>query len=132
MRLAERVLSRTTGSATILRELRHNSRRILEQFDENSSRIYAGYYGNRRWEADIQFNKQQKHLAARTEFELLHLLLVNRGKVLSRQELMDTVWAGVIVTDRTVNVNITRLRKKLGPYAQNIASRTGYGYVFEE
>ncbi len=68
----------------------------------------------------------------RTEFELLHLLLVNRGKVLSRQELMDTVWAGVIVTDRTVNVNITRLRKKLGPYAQNIASRTGYGYVFEE
>ena len=68
----------------------------------------------------------------RTEFELLHLLLLNRGKVLSRQELMDTVWAGVIVTDRTVNVNITRFRKKLGPYAQNIASRTGYGYVFEE
>ena len=68
----------------------------------------------------------------RTEFELLHLLLLNRGKVLSRQELMDTVWVGVIVTDRTVNVNITRLRKKLGPYAQNIASRTGYGYVFEE
>ena len=68
----------------------------------------------------------------RTEFELLHLLLLNRGKVLSRQELMDTVWAGVVVTDRTVNVNITRLRKKLGLYAQNIASRTGYGYVFEE
>lgn len=73
-----------------------------------------------------------KHLAARTEFELLHLLLANRGKVLSRQQLMDTVWAGVIVTDRTVNVNITRLRKKLGVYAQNIVSRTGFGYVFEE
>ena len=67
-----------------------------------------------------------------TEFELLHLLLANRGKVLSRQQLMDTVWAGVIVTDRTVNVNITRLRKKLGVYAQNIVSRTGFGYVFEE
>ncbi|MBO7139548.1 MAG: winged helix-turn-helix domain-containing protein [Prevotella sp.] len=40
--------------------------------------------------------------------------------------------ARVIVTDRTVNVNITRLRKKIGPYAQNIISRTGYGYVFEE
>lgn len=125
MRLAERVLSRTKDSATILRELRHNSMRILQEF-------YAGYYGNRRWEADIQFNKQQKHLAARTEFELLHLLLANRGKVLSRQQLMDTVWAGVIVTDRTVNVNITRLRKKLGVYAQNIVSRTGFGYVFEE
>ena len=68
----------------------------------------------------------------RTEFALLHLLLVNRGKVLSRQQLMETIWAGVIVTDRTVNVNITRLRKKLGSYAQNIVSRTGFGYVFEE
>ncbi|MCR5679289.1 MAG: Na/Pi symporter [Prevotella sp.] len=67
-----------------------------------------------------------------TEFALLHLLLLNRGKVLSRQMLMDTVWAGVVVTDHTVNVNITRLRKKLGPYAQNIVSRTGFGYVFEE
>ena len=67
-----------------------------------------------------------------TEFELLHLLLVNRGKVLSRQQLMDMVWAGIAVTNRTVDVNITRLRKKLGPYAQNIISRTGYGYVFEE
>ncbi len=67
-----------------------------------------------------------------TEYELLHQLLANRGKVLSRQHLMDSVWSDVIVTDRTVNVNITRLRKKLGPYAQNIVSRTGFGYVFEE
>ena len=67
-----------------------------------------------------------------TEFELLHQLLANRGKVLSRQHLMDSVWSDVIVTERTVNVNITRLRKKLGPYAQNIVSRTGFGYVFEE
>ena len=68
----------------------------------------------------------------RTEFELLQLLLANSGKVLSRQDLMDTVWAGVIVSERTVNVNITRLRKKLGSYAQNIVSRTGFGYLFEE
>ena len=67
-----------------------------------------------------------------TEFALLHLLLANRGKVLSRQQLMDTIWSGVVVTDRTINVNITRLRKKLGPYAQNIVNRTGFGYVFEE
>ena len=67
-----------------------------------------------------------------TEFSLLHLLMANRGKVLSRQQLMETIWAGVIVTDRTINVNITRLRKKLGPYAQNIVSRTGFGYVFDE
>lgn len=68
----------------------------------------------------------------RTEFDLLSLLLSNRGQVLSRQQLMDTIWAGVIVTDRTVNVNITRLRKKLGDYAHNIVSRQGFGYVFEQ
>ena len=66
-----------------------------------------------------------------TEFALLHQLLANRGKVLSRQQLMDTIWGGVVVTDHTINVNITRLRKKLGPYAQNIVSRTGFGYLFE-
>lgn len=68
----------------------------------------------------------------RTEFDLLSLLLSNRGLVLSRQQLMDTIWAGVIVTDRTVNVNIARLRKKLGKYAHNIVSRQGFGYVFEQ
>ena len=67
----------------------------------------------------------------RTEFDLLCLLLSNRGHVLSRQQLMDSIWEGVIVTERTVNVNITRLRKKLGPYASNIVSRQGFGYVFE-
>ena len=67
----------------------------------------------------------------RTEFDLLYLLLSNRDQVLSRQELMDSVWADVIVTDRTIDVHITRLRKKLGPYAQNIVSRQGFGYVFE-
>ena len=68
----------------------------------------------------------------RTEFELLLLLLKNRGHVLSRQQLMDSVWADVIVTERTVNVHITRLRKKIGIYASNIVSRQGYGYVFED
>ena len=67
----------------------------------------------------------------RTEFDLLCLLLSNRGHVLSRQQLMDRIWEGVIVTERTVNVNITRLRKKLGTYASNIVSRQGFGYVFE-
>ncbi|MCR4765143.1 MAG: Na/Pi symporter [Bacteroidaceae bacterium] len=67
-----------------------------------------------------------------TEFELLCLLLQNRGQVLSRQELMDHLWADVIVTDRTVNVNITRLRKKLGAYATHIVNRQGYGYLFED
>ena len=68
----------------------------------------------------------------RTEFDLLCLLLSNRGQVLSRQQLMDSIWDGVIVTDHTVIVHITRLRKKLGPYASHIVSRQGFGYVFEK
>ncbi len=67
----------------------------------------------------------------RTEFDLLYQLLAHRNHVLSRQQLVDTVWADFIVTERTVNVHVTRLRKKLGLYAQNIVSRQGLGYVFE-
>lgn len=67
----------------------------------------------------------------RTEFDLLSLLLKNCGKVLSRQQLMETLWPNVVVTDRTIDVHLTRLRKKLGPYALHIVSRQGFGYVFE-
>ncbi|MDY6249292.1 MAG: winged helix-turn-helix domain-containing protein [Prevotella sp.] len=67
----------------------------------------------------------------RTEFNLLHLLLANRGQIFSRQQLMETIWSDVVVSDRTVDVNIARLRKKLGPYTQNIANRQGFGYYFD-
>jgi len=67
----------------------------------------------------------------RTEFELLRLLLGNRNHVFSRQQLMETVWSDVVITDHTINVHIARLRKKLGSYGSNIVSRQGFGYVFE-
>ena len=68
----------------------------------------------------------------KTEFELLALLLSHRGEVFSRQEILDSVWPqDVIVTDRTVDVNVTRMRKKIGRYGQMIVSRQGFGYVFE-
>ena len=68
----------------------------------------------------------------RTEFGLLCELLSAHGQVRSRQQLIDTVWDGVIVTDRTVDVHITRLRRKLGPYSEYIANRPGFGYYFNE
>ena len=69
----------------------------------------------------------------KTEFELLSLLLTHRGKVLSRQQLLDGAWPqGVVVTDRTVDVNIARLRKKIGQYSAYIVARQGFGYCFEE
>lgn len=68
----------------------------------------------------------------RTEFDLLALLLNRQGQVFSRQELIDRVWPDdVIVSERTVDVNITRLRKKLGDYASRIVTRQGFGYCFE-
>ena len=67
----------------------------------------------------------------KTEYELLKLLLGNRGQVFSRQEVLDRVWPkDVVVTDRTVDVNITRMRKKIGRNSSCIITRHGFGYLF--
>lgn len=66
------------------------------------------------------------------EFEILNLLVAHRGQVFSREELLQRCWPdNTIVLDRTVDVNIARLRKKLGSYGSYIKSRSGYGYTFE-
>ncbi|MCD7937600.1 MAG: response regulator transcription factor [Tannerellaceae bacterium] len=66
------------------------------------------------------------------EFEILKLLLENRGSVFSREEILARIWKDeVYVLDRTIDVNITRLRKKIGPYGKNIVTRLGFGYCFE-
>lgn len=67
------------------------------------------------------------------EFEILALLLSSRGRIFSREEILQKVWSDeVIVLDRTIDVNITRLRRKIGPYGEHIVTRLGYGYGFEE
>jgi len=66
----------------------------------------------------------------KTEFELLAFLMANRGKIFSRDELVVRVWDDVIVLGRTIDVNITRLRSKLGPYGAYIITRLGFGYGF--
>jgi DNA-binding response OmpR family regulator len=68
----------------------------------------------------------------RKEYEILRLLLENPGKIFSREEILGKVWEkDVIVTNRTVDVNITRLRSKLGKYGASLKNKTGYGYYFE-
>lgn len=68
----------------------------------------------------------------KTEFELLHVLLSERGRVFSRQELISRVWPeDVMVLERTVDVNVTRMRKKIGPFAKCIVTRLGFGYFFD-
>jgi len=72
-------------------------------------------------------------MLTRTEFDLLQLLHSHPHEVFSRQQLIDRIWpSDVVVTDRTVDVNITRLRKKLGRFASCVVSRQGFGYCFEE
>lgn len=66
------------------------------------------------------------------EFEILNLLASNPGRIFSRDEIIAKVWEdNVIVVDRVVDVNITRLRKKLGNIGNKIITRSGYGYGLE-
>lgn len=69
----------------------------------------------------------------KTEFEILRILVSDIGHVFTRDEILGKVWPDdVVVLGRTVDVNITRLRKKLGKYGNNISTRHGYGYCFED
>lgn len=69
----------------------------------------------------------------RKEFEILLKLLSHRGRVFSRNELLKAIWPDeVVVIDRVVDVNITRIRQKIGPYAGHLVTKSGYGYGFIE
>ena len=67
----------------------------------------------------------------RKEFEILFRLLSDRNRVFSRAELLSEVWPGeTVVADRAVDVNVTRIRQKIGRYGRHIITRSGYGYGF--
>jgi len=69
----------------------------------------------------------------RKEFEILRLFLENKNRLFTREEILSRVWTDeAFVLNRTIDVNITRLRKKIGRYEKNIVTRLGYGYCFEE
>ncbi len=72
-------------------------------------------------------------ICTKLEFELLSFFLQHPGRVYSREDLLKYCWPqDVLVLDRTVDVNITRLRKKIGRYGKQIKTRVGYGYYFEK
>lgn len=108
-----RVDSKKTDAAPILKL----SYEKLEMDVNNKKVVLEG--------SEIPFTKK--------EFEILKLFLENKNRVFSRDEMLSRVWSDeVVVLDRTIDVNITRLRKKIGPYGKNIVTRLGYGYCFEE
>ena len=70
---------------------------------------------------------------AKKEFELLTYLIRHRGQICSRDQILSRVWTDeVIVLDRTIDVNITRLRSKIGTYGAYIVTRSGFGYGFRD
>ena len=90
---------------------------------------------------DLKLDQKKKEISisgqiinlTRKEFEILTLLLKNRGQYISRDEILKRIWKDdVIVTERNVDVNIARLRKKIGDYGKNIKGKSGYGYCFRD
>lgn len=86
---------------------------------------------------DLEFKRclidEREVKMSRKEFELLAYLIVHRGKICSREEILSKIWKDeVFVLDRTVDVNITRVRSKIGVYGGCIVTRCGYGYGFKE
>ena len=86
---------------------------------------------------NIDFNAKELTIAGRvvsltkTEFEIFALMAKNPTRVFSREDIIERLWKDApYVTERTVDVHITRLRKKLGDHASLITSRPGYGYRF--
>lgn len=90
--------------------------------------------------SDMVINSETKQLSihdrniklTKKEFEILYMLAVEPQKIFSRAHILDLVWKNeAYVLDRTVDVHIARLRKKLGEYSGCIVNRSGYGYCFE-
>ena len=86
---------------------------------------------------DLEFKRcsvdGQEVKLTRKEFELLAYLIRHKGKICSREQILSSVWSDeVIVLDRTIDVNITRLRSKIGNYGSYIVTRSGFGYGFRD
>lgn len=130
---ADDYISKPFSIREVMVRIRAVLRRTAPQPEENERNILK-YQG---LELDLDkktVSIEGKHVAfTKTEFELLHTLLDEKGRVFSRQELINRIWpSDVLVLDRTVDVNITRLRKKIGPFSKCIVTRLGFGYLFEE
>ena len=130
---ADDYISKPFSIREVMVRVRAVLRRTMERRGNSSEPSLINYQG-------LQLNLDKKSVTVdgecvpftKTEFELLRLLLEERGKVFSRQELIDRVWPkDVMVLDRTVDVNITRMRKKIGKFSKCIVTRLGFGYYFD-
>ena len=119
-----------------IRELQARVKVVLKRYkmvpvDETTNLLAIG---------EIILDKEIKRLLigdkkielTRKEYEMILLLAKSPGKIFSREEILRRIWeSDVIVTDRTIDVNITRLRKKMEEYGNYIRNKPGFGYYFD-
>ncbi len=122
------------------------AREVVARVKSLLRRSYIAHHMDASAENSIEYatlkmdlNRKQCKIAdvdipmTKKEFEILALLLQNRNVIFSRQDILNKVWDDeVVVVDRTIDVFITRLRKKIGDYGKHIVTRLGYGYGFYE
>lgn len=123
-------LSLREVKARIKAVLRRSMKNEIQEKSASDSYSFQGLCINR--EAKSASIDGQPLQLTKLEYEMLSLLLSNMGKAFSREEMLEHCWPkDAIVLDRTVDVNINRLRKKVGPYGKYIKTRVGFGYTFE-
>ena len=125
-RIAE-VLARVT--AVLRRTAEEGTRNQEPRPISNDCIVFEGIVVNK---ADMSLKVDGEAVVmTRKEIELLCYLLTHRGQILSREHLLQNVWdSNGFVLERTVDVHITHLRKKLGQYGKRIVTKSGYGYMF--
>ena len=126
-RIAE-VLARVAAVLRRTEAIRRVGDEAIRQESENCI-VFEGIVVNK---ADMSLKVDGEAVVmTRKEIELLCYLLTHRGQILSREHLLKNVWdSNGFVLERTVDVHITHLRKKLGQYGKRIVTKSGYGYMF--
>ena len=126
-RIAE-VLARVAAVLRLTEASRREGDEAIRQEGENCI-VFEGIVVNK---ADMSLKVDGEAVVmTRKEIELLCYLLTHRGQILSREHLLKNVWdSNGFVMERTVDVHITHLRKKLGQYGKRIVTKSGYGYMF--
>ena len=127
-RIAE-VLARVAAVLRRTEASRREGDQAIRQENDDNCIVFEGIVVNK---ADMSLKVDSETVVmTRKEIELLCYLLTHRGQILSREHLLKNVWdSNGFVLERTVDVHITHLRKKLGQYGKRIVTKSGYGYMF--
>ena len=127
-RIAE-VLARVAAVLRRTEAMRLSGDKVIRQENDDNCIVFEGIVVNK---ADMSLKVDGEAVVmTRKEIELLCYLLTHRGQILSREHLLKNVWdSNGFVMERTVDVHITHLRRKLGQYGKRIVTKSGYGYMF--